>query len=95
LRARAVFLSATVVPAELRAHLRRLTRVRTADGRVLLFRFYDPLVLQALLPTFDSAQLAEMFGPIEQISLTDENGRLTGYRREGEGLRGVALTQSF
>ncbi len=48
----------------LRTHFRRLTRVKTDDGATLLFRFYDPRVLSAFLPTCDPAQTRELFGPI-------------------------------
>lgn len=55
---------------DLRAHFRRLTRVQTEDGRVLLFRFYDPRVLSAFLPTCAAAEAAEMFGPVEAFGVT-------------------------
>ena len=46
----------------LRRHLRTLLRVRTEDGRFLLFRFYDPRVLHAYLPTCTPQELALLFG---------------------------------
>lgn len=48
----------------LRHHLRKLLTVRTEDGRRLLFRFYDPRVLRAFLPTCTRDELAQMFGPV-------------------------------
>lgn len=51
----------------LRAHLRKLTKVRTEDGRALLFRFYDPNVLSIFLPTCVPAQIEEMFGPVKHF----------------------------
>jgi len=74
-------------PAEilaLRSHLRTLTKVKTEDGQVLLFRFYDPRVLPAFLGSCDNAQVREFFGPVSV------------YTAEGEG--GASLeefTQSF
>ncbi len=59
----------------LRAHFRRLVRVRTEDGGTLLFRFYDPRVLTRFLPTCDSGQLSEMFGPVVSYLTTDQAGR--------------------
>jgi hypothetical protein len=71
--------------AALRAHLRRLTRVRTEDGSVLVFRFYDPLVLRVFLPSCDAEQLAIFFGPIERIILADQGATL-GLRLRGQKL---------
>jgi hypothetical protein len=71
----------------LRGHFRRLTRVRTEDGRVLLFRFYDPRILSVFLPTCDAGQLATMFGPAERYGVPLPSGRLLAtYRRTGDGL---------
>ncbi len=62
-----IFLWSLVSPETLRAHFRRLTMVQSeADGR-LLFRFYDPRVLRAFLPTCDAAQLRELFGPVQRF----------------------------
>jgi hypothetical protein len=46
----------------LRRHLRTFLRVRTEDGRFLLFRYYDPRVLDAYLPTCTGYELAAIFG---------------------------------
>lgn len=51
----------------LRHHLRKLLTVRTEDGRRLLFRFYDPRVLRAYLPTCTADELEQVFGPISAI----------------------------
>ena len=50
---------------EIRRHLRRFLRVKDERGRRLLFRYYDPIVLAAFLPTCTAAELAEVFGPID------------------------------
>lgn len=49
---------------QLRHHLRKLLTVRTEDGRKLLFRFFDPRVLRAYLPTCTAAELRQVFGPV-------------------------------
>ncbi|HVJ54494.1 MAG TPA: DUF4123 domain-containing protein [Aliidongia sp.] len=59
-----ILLWSTAPLEELRAHFRRLSRVRTEDGRTLLFRLYDPRVLATFLPMCDEAQLTQTFGPI-------------------------------
>lgn len=45
-----------------RRHLRTLLRVRTEDGRILLFRFYDPRVLATYLPTCTPEELRTVYG---------------------------------
>lgn len=46
----------------LRRHLRTFLRVRTDSGKVLLFRYYDPRVLNIYLPTCLPEELALLFG---------------------------------
>ena len=59
---------------ELRRHLRRFLRVRTEDGRTLLFRYYDPRVLRVYLPTCTPDELATFFGPITRFATEDDTG---------------------
>lgn len=53
-------------PSNLRHHLRKLLKVKTEDGKTLLFRFYDPRVVPLVVRTFDEDQLREFFGPVRQ-----------------------------
>lgn len=69
-----IFLWSLVSPETLRAHFRRLTMVRDAQGKRLLFRFYDPRVLGAFLPTCDAAQMNEIFGPVRSFMLEEAAG---------------------
>ena len=48
----------------LHRHLRRCFRVTNDAGREFFFRYYDPRVLRSFLPTCDSNQLNEFFGPV-------------------------------
>jgi hypothetical protein len=57
----------------LHRHLRKFLLVKTEDGEQLYFRFYDPRVLRIFLPTCDTAQLKEFFGPVEQFICEDED----------------------
>ncbi len=74
----------------LRQHFRRLLTVHDETGKPLLFRYYDPRVLRAYLPTCNAAELAEIFGPV------------AAYAVEGDGpdtalwfeLRGGALARN-
>jgi hypothetical protein len=59
----------TVAPPDvtlqlLRKHLRTLLRVRDEDGRILMFRFYDPRVLATYLPTCTADEARSVFGPV-------------------------------
>jgi hypothetical protein len=48
-------------------HLRQHTRVWSPERRRLFFRFYDPRVLNAFLPTCDAGQLEAFFGNVDQF----------------------------
>src|SRR5712692_5681713 len=65
-----------VADAELpvmRRHFRRFLTVHDPDGKPLYFRYYDPRVLRAYLPTCNAEELKTMFGLIECFLLEDEN----------------------
>lgn len=47
--------------AELQIHLRQFTQVRTPDGAVVWFRFYDPNVMRSAIPVLDTEQCAQLF----------------------------------
>ncbi len=57
----------------LHRHFRRFLMVKTEDGLQLYFRFYDPRVLRIFLPTCDSMQLREFFGPVSKFVCEDED----------------------
>jgi hypothetical protein len=52
----------------LRKHLRRFLLVSGPGGKSMLFRYYDPRVMRAFLPTCSATQLDELFGPVECIA---------------------------
>ncbi|PWC34733.1 hypothetical protein TSO352_27305 [Azospirillum sp. TSO35-2] len=54
-----------------RRHFRKLTIVNGEAGETYLFRFYDPVVLAAFLPTCDAAQCAALFGPGFRFMMED------------------------
>jgi hypothetical protein len=74
----------SVALPEVRRHLRRFLRVETEERRKLLFRFYDPRVLRAYLPTCTPDELAAFFGPITRFVTEDEGGRAAlSFERHG------------
>ena len=79
------FLVAPVDLTTLRAHLRTLLRVRTEQGQTMLFRFYDPRVLRAYLPTCTRQELKAFFGPISRLLAEDETGQAGLAYEQGHG----------
>jgi hypothetical protein len=58
---------------ELHKHFRKFLMVQTEEGRSLYFRFYDPRVLRIFLPTCNTTQLREFFGPIDFFIMEDDD----------------------
>jgi len=62
---------------ELRRHLRRLLIVGDADSRQsYYFRFYDPVVLDAFVPTCSVKQREELFGDIRAFFVEGRLGQV-------------------
>jgi hypothetical protein len=60
-----VFLRSPTNMTNLRRHLRKFLIVQDPTGRRAAFRYYDPRILRAYLPTCTSEELRTVFGPIE------------------------------
>ena len=54
-----------------RSHFRHFLIVKTEAGKDLYFRFYDPRVLQAYLPTCSPGEAEQFFGPIKDYLMED------------------------
>jgi hypothetical protein len=59
--------------ATVHTHFRKFLLVKTEDGEELYFRFYDPRVLRIFLPTCDTGQIKEFFGPVQSFYCEDED----------------------
>jgi len=59
--------------ATIHTHFRKFLLVKTEDEEELYFRFYDPRVLRIFLPTCDTGQLKEFFGPVQSFYCEDED----------------------
>ena len=71
---------------QLRKHLRALLRVRDESGRSLLFRFYDPRVLRAYLPSCTATESLQVFGPVHRFvceSGASDDGGIQVFERDG------------
>jgi hypothetical protein len=55
----------------MRRHFRSFLIVYDESGRPLRFRYYDPRVLRAYLPTCNAEELATIFGPVTGYLLED------------------------
>ena len=75
--------------ANLRHHLRKLLTVRDPQGRRLLFRFYDPRVLRAYLPTCTADEWRQFAGPVASFYAEAPGGEgLLEFARDGRWLVG-------
>lgn len=72
---------------EVYRHLRKFLIVHTEEGKELYFRYYDPRVLRVFLPTCDTEQLLEFFGPIASFIMEDEKGMMTRFSLDGAQLK--------
>jgi hypothetical protein len=87
----------TIVPPDVtlqahRRHLRTLLRVKDEEGRILVFRFYDPRVLRVYLPTCTEKEAALFFGPVPQIVVEDEKADLLiAYAQGNSGVRAQTI----
>jgi Domain of unknown function (DUF4123) len=74
--------------SNLRHHLRKFLKVQDEDGRRLLFRWYDPRVLRAYLPTCTADECRQVFGPIERwFAESDDGESLLEFGFDGSALR--------
>lgn len=67
-----VLLMTEAPPGVVWSHLRKLFKVTDEDDRRFYFRFYDPRVLRAYLPTCTLAEAKEFLGPIRRILVEAE-----------------------
>lgn len=80
-----IFILANAMLEELRRHFRRLLKVRDEAGQVLLFRFYDPRVMRAYLPTCNPSELGQVFGPVGMFVVEGEDGAVRRFHRGERG----------
>jgi len=80
-----VFAVAPTDLSSLRKHFRRFLLLRSSDGKNIHFRFYDPRVLAAFLPTCTANQVVDFFGPVRSFLATDEDQNLFEMQASGKG----------
>jgi hypothetical protein len=90
-----VLLRSPTTIRNLRKHLRKFLVVLDPKGRRMLFRYYDPRILRAYLPTCSSEELLSVFGPIEFFWTEDWENRDQMLEFKNDGGRLVRRTQSL
>ncbi|WP_165024391.1 DUF4123 domain-containing protein [Dysgonomonas sp. ZJ279] len=68
---RVTWLSSSANIDDLRKHLRRFLRMKQENGSFIYFRFYDPFVLNYILPNLVQDQLTVFFVNIDYIITED------------------------
>ncbi|MCK6683739.1 MAG: DUF4123 domain-containing protein [Thermoanaerobaculia bacterium] len=83
-----IFLSSPATFPDVRKHLRRFLRVEFEGEGEVYFRFYDPRILRAFLPSCTSQQASGFFGPVMAFHVEGEDGESL----LSHGLRGSLVT---
>lgn len=74
---------------DLLSHLREMAQVRLPDGRIVYFRYYDPRIWRAFVPTCDMPQLKHLFSlPVFYgCESADGSSLVTDRWRDGAAIR--------
>lgn len=79
-----IFLTSPAAIEHLRRHFRRFLRVADETGKLLYFRYYDPRVFRAYLPTCNEGELDTIFGPVSRyVAEAPTPDQLLDYTRDG------------
>lgn len=82
----ATYCAAAARPGWLQSHFRKLLLVQDEQGQQAFFRFYDPRVLRAFLPTCDTTQSAIMLhGLLAMMMEGEDPSRMQLYRPLEDG----------
>lgn len=77
---------------EMRKHFRALITVHDESGKPMIFRFYDPRVMQTFLSTCNGGELKTFFGSVDRFFAEDgDNGSLSSFALENNSLKRVQL----
>jgi pSer/pThr/pTyr-binding forkhead associated (FHA) protein len=81
-----IYLTSDDAFTEVRRHLRRLLMIEDERGNALYFRFYDPMVLSAFLPTCTPQQRGDVYGDIEAFLVEGAQGKVVLHERDPAAL---------
>ena len=85
-----VFFSSMFDERKLRRKFRNMLDASLPDGRTVLFRYYDPRILNAYLPSCEESELTLMFDRVENYFVEDDE---QGTLRRHELINGVLICQ--
>ena len=71
--------------ADVASHFRRLLKVQTESGERLYFRYYDPRVLRAFLPSCSEEQVESVFGEVQAFYFYRAGAGVELCRRKQDG----------
>lgn len=70
-----IFVVTTANLRTLRQHFRSFLTVYDPDNVPLFFRYYDPRVLRVYLPTCETEELEDIFGPVDRYLMEGDDGK--------------------
>jgi len=79
-----IFLRSQAKLKELQSHFREFLMVVDEAGTPFYFRYYDPRVLRAYLPTCNGVELATVFGPVQNYFVEEDTELLIFSLSEGK-----------
>jgi len=83
-----IYLTCNLPFHEVRHHFRQFLILNMPDGDPVYFRFYDPRVLRAYLPTCRPEEISQFFGPVWRFAAEDEKPEsLLEFVRQGTGMK--------
>lgn len=59
--------------ASMRNNCRKISKAQAPNGKILVFRYYDPRVLRKFLPVCEIQQLHQIFGSASMIMMENES----------------------
>ncbi|MCP4342503.1 MAG: DUF4123 domain-containing protein [Desulfobulbaceae bacterium] len=68
-----IFVRSSASFDELKRHFRSFLTVYDEEGESFFFRFYDPRVMRAYLPTCNPEELQTIYGPVEFFVMEEED----------------------
>lgn len=87
-----IFLQTRSSMVEMRRHFRLMITVHDETGKPMLFRYYDPRVLNNYLPTCNAGELKTFFGSVDTFFAETEDGEgFSSYSIAGDELKTTSL----
>jgi len=82
-----IFLRSTAAMEDLRKHFHGLLTVQDEGGKRMVFRFYDPRVFNAYIPTCNASELKAVFGPVD-VFMTEarDSSVLMEFRKQADAI---------